>query len=62
VDTLSTATQPIVTDQPPPPTTPNDCAPQEQERVRWEMQSKYAQEEAQRKAQMAQYEDELARK
>jgi len=38
------------------------AAAQEQERVRWEMQSKYAQEEAQRKAQMAQYEDELARK
>lgn len=38
------------------------AAAQEQERVRWEMQSKFAQEEAQRKAQMAQYEDELARK
>jgi hypothetical protein len=36
--------------------------PQEQERVRWEAQSKFAQEEAQRKAQLAQYEDELARK
>jgi hypothetical protein len=30
--------------------------------VRWEAQSKYAQEEAQRKAQLAQYNDELARK
>ena len=38
------------------------AAASEQERVRWEMQSKYAQEEAQRKAQLAQYEDELARK
>lgn len=38
------------------------AAAQEQERVRWEMQSKFAQEEAQRKAQLAQYEDELARK
>ncbi|KIY92087.1 hypothetical protein MNEG_15875 [Monoraphidium neglectum] len=38
------------------------AAAQEQERVRWEAQSKYAQEEAQRKAQLAQYNDELARK
>jgi hypothetical protein len=34
----------------------------EQERVRWEAQGRFAQEEAQRKAQLAQYEDELARK
>jgi hypothetical protein len=34
----------------------------EQERVRWEAQSRFAQEEAQRQAQLAQYQDELARK
>lgn len=41
---------------------PCAAAAQEQERVRWESQSKFAQEEAQRKAQLAQYQDELARK
>ncbi len=35
---------------------------QEQEGVRWEQQRQFAQEEAQRQAQLAQYQDELARK
>ena len=45
-----------------PPALPSTLVCQEHERVRWEEQRKAMQQDAQQKAQVAQYQDELARK